>query len=128
SLESAFWAPLTLKFRCVDGYGWPLENSPVETTLLFGWMTCRMLLSSKGPPLRTTTTCPPSALVRPARNEMPGTTPTSTTTRATTAAISSRPPRRRFGGPPSEGTSVFLLCREVVTSRGLYERRGSESR
>src|SRR4051794_39374593 len=84
SLESAFFAPLTLKLRWVEGYGCSAENRPVEVRLLLGWITCRMLLSSNGPPLRTTTTCPPSALVNPVRKAKPGTT---TTNRTTTAAI-----------------------------------------
>src|SRR3954470_7293032 len=57
-----------------------------------------MLLSSNGPPLRTTTTWPPSALVNPEAKAMPGTTTPSTTTSAMTSVSSLRRPRWRRGG------------------------------
>src|SRR3954467_10474163 len=56
-----------------------------------------MLLSSNGPPLRTTTTWPPPALVNPEAKAMPGTTTPSTTTSATTRVSSLRRPRGRRG-------------------------------
>src|SRR4051794_29368588 len=57
-----------------------------------------MLLSSNGPPLRTTTTWPPSALVNPEAKAMPGTTTPSTATSAMTSVSSLRRPRGRRGG------------------------------
>src|SRR4051794_28550916 len=56
-----------------------------------------MLLSSNGPPLRTTTTWPPSALVNPEAKAMPGTTTPSTATSAMTSVSSLRRPRGRRG-------------------------------
>src|SRR5437764_9663437 len=116
SLESAFFAPLTLKLRCVDGYGWPLENSPVEVSDEFGWMTWRMLLSSNGPPLRTTITCPPSALVKPAANAMPGTMPAKITTTAATATTSTRRHRDGRRGIEDAAGTGFSWRGRVVTA------------
>src|SRR3954465_5155835 len=56
-----------------------------------------MLLSSNGPPLRTTTTWPPSALVNPEAKAIPGTTTPSTTTSARTRVSNLRRPRGRRG-------------------------------
>src|SRR4051794_8192573 len=120
SLESAFFAPLTLKLRCVDGYGWPFENSPVEVSDEFGWMTCRMLLSSNGPPLRTTMTCPPSALVKPAANAMPGTTAAKRSTTPATTMISARRPRDGRRGIEDVADNGCSWRGRVVTSNGLY--------
>src|SRR3954451_12244079 len=122
SFESAFFAPLTLKFRCVDGYGWPFENSPVEVSDEFGWMTCRMLLSSNGPPLRTTMTCPPSALVKPDAKAMPGTTPTKSTTIPATTMASARRARDGRRGIEDAAVTGDSWRGRVLTSSGLYGR------
>src|SRR3954471_5013049 len=122
SLESAFFAPLTLKLRCVDGYGWPFENSPVEVSDEFGWMTCRMLLSSNGPPLRTTMTCPPSAFVKPAANAIPGTTPAKSTTSPATTITSARRARDGRRGIEDAAVTGDSWRGRVLTSSGLYGR------
>src|SRR4051794_23080461 len=106
SLESASSCPLTLKFRCVEGYGCPAENSPVEVSEEFGWITWRMLLSSNGPPLRTTTTCPPSALVNPEAKAMPGTSTPSTTASTTTRLSRTRRPLGRCAGRTGRSPTV----------------------
>src|SRR3954452_20161816 len=72
-----------------------------------------MLLSSNGPPLRTTTTWPPSALVNPEAKAIPGTTTPSTTTSATTRVSSLRRPRGRRGEwtgitPGASATGFFF--------------------